>query len=64
MTYLTRNYALGEYLLALRTRAKLTQAELAARLGVHRRRVQIFEMTAQHQDWAEPQFLTWIGPIA
>jgi hypothetical protein len=29
-TYPTRNYAVGQYLLTLRSRAKLTQAELAS----------------------------------
>lgn len=41
--YPARNYALGEYLLTLRSRTKLTQAELAARVGVHRRSVQKWE---------------------
>jgi hypothetical protein len=33
--YPTRNYAVGEYLLMLRSRAKLTESELGARIGVH-----------------------------
>ncbi len=41
--YPARNYALGEYLLTLRSRTKLTQAELAARVGVHRRSIQKWE---------------------
>ena len=41
--YPARNYALGEYLLTLRSRTKLTQAELAARIGVNRRSVQKWE---------------------
>jgi len=39
----TGDHALGAYLLTLRSRVKLTQAELAARLGLHRRSVQKWE---------------------
>jgi len=46
--YPARNYALGEYLLTLRSRTKLTQAELAARIGVHRRSVQKWESGATY----------------
>lgn len=41
--YPRRDYALGEYLMTLRSRTQLTQAELAARIGVHRRSVQKWE---------------------
>lgn len=41
--YPIRNYAVGQALLTLRSRAKLTQAELAAQLGLHRRSVQKWE---------------------
>lgn len=51
--YPTRYYAVGEFLLTLRSRAKLTQAALATRLGIHRRSVQKWESgesypTAEH----------------
>lgn len=42
-TYPIRNYAVGQALLTLRSRAKFTQAELAAQLGLHRRSVQKWE---------------------
>src|SRR5262245_57184919 len=42
-TYPIRNYAVGQYLLTLRSRARLTQSELAERIGVHRRSVQKWE---------------------
>src|SRR5262245_42396191 len=42
-TYPTRNYGVGQYLFTLRSRAKLTQAELASQIGVHRRSVQNWE---------------------
>lgn len=42
-SYPTRNYALGAHFVLLRNRAKLTQVELAERLGVHRRTVQKWE---------------------
>lgn len=41
--YRVRNYAFGRQLLALRTQASLTQAELAHRIGVHRRSIQNWE---------------------
>jgi transcriptional regulator with XRE-family HTH domain len=41
--YPHRNYAVAEQLLLLRSKAKLTQAELAARAGVHRRSLQKWE---------------------
>jgi len=46
--YPARNYALGAYLLTLRNRTKLTQAELAARIGVHRRSIQKWESGANY----------------
>jgi len=39
----SENYALGQHLLTLRSRVKLTQAELAARIGLHRRSIQKWE---------------------
>ncbi|MCB0209161.1 MAG: tetratricopeptide repeat protein, partial [Anaerolineae bacterium] len=42
-TYPIRNYTIGQYLLTLRSRAQLTQAALADRVGVHRRSVQKWE---------------------
>ena len=42
-TYPIRDYAVGQYVLTLRSRAKLTQAALADRIGVHRRSVQKWE---------------------
>src|SRR5262245_66489820 len=42
-TYPTRNYGVGQYLFTLRSRAKLTQAELASQIGVNRRSVQNWE---------------------
>lgn len=41
--YPTRHYAVSEFLFTLRSRAKLTQAALAAQMGVHRRSVQKWE---------------------
>jgi predicted ATPase/transcriptional regulator with XRE-family HTH domain len=41
--YPTRDYAVGQVLLTLRSRAGLTQSALAARIGVHRRSVQKWE---------------------
>ena len=41
--YRERTYAVAERLLALRTRTRLTQADLAAQVGVHRRSVQKWE---------------------
>ncbi|MCX6047260.1 MAG: AAA family ATPase [Chloroflexi bacterium] len=42
-TYPIRTYAVGQHLLLLRSRTKLTQAEFAARIGIHRRSVQKWE---------------------
>lgn len=42
-SYPIRNYAVGQILLTLRSRAKLTQSEFAARIGIHRRSVQKWE---------------------
>ena len=39
----TRSDTAGAYLLLLRSRARLTQTELAAQLGIHRRSVQKWE---------------------
>ena len=41
--YPSRDYAVGQYLLTLRSRGQLTQATLADRIGVHRRSVQKWE---------------------
>lgn len=41
--YPSENYTLGQHLLTLRSRVKLTQAELATRIGLHRRSVQKWE---------------------
>jgi transcriptional regulator with XRE-family HTH domain len=41
--YRTRNYAVAELLLALRSRAKLTQSQFAQRLGISRRSIQKWE---------------------
>src|SRR5262245_50263254 len=41
--YREHNYEFGKQLLTLRTRASLTQIELAEQLGVHRRSVQNWE---------------------
>ena len=41
--YRERNYAFGQQLLTLRTRAALTQGELAEQIGVHRRSLQKWE---------------------
>ena len=41
--YRTYNYAFGNQVLLLRTRAALTQIALARQLGVHRRSVQNWE---------------------
>src|SRR4051794_9636144 len=51
-TYKPRKYEVGEQLLALRTRAKLTQVELAALVGVSHRSVQGWEAGAAypHED--------------
>lgn len=42
-SYPTRYYAVSEFLLTLRSRAGLTQAALAAQIGLHRRSVQKWE---------------------
>ena len=44
--YKERKYAVGQQLLTLRTRAKLTQTELAALVGVNRRSLQNWESGA------------------
>lgn len=41
--YPTRHYAVAEFLLTLRSRARLTQAALASQIGIHRRSVQKWE---------------------
>ncbi|MBX3015824.1 MAG: AAA family ATPase [Caldilineaceae bacterium] len=41
--YPVRNYAVGQLLFTLRRRAQLTQAELGAHVGVHRRSIQKWE---------------------
>ena len=44
--YKERKYAVGQQLLTLRTRAKLTQTELAGLVGVNRRSLQNWESGA------------------
>src|SRR5512138_3247302 len=43
LPYKPRNYAVGQTLLTLRSRTKLTQAELATLVGVNRRSIQHWE---------------------
>jgi WD40 repeat protein/transcriptional regulator with XRE-family HTH domain len=47
-SYKERKYEVGQRLLMLRTRAKLTQAELAALVGVTRRSIQNWETSAAY----------------
>lgn len=42
-SYPARNYAVGRLLFTLRSRARLTQAQLASRIGIHRRSIQKWE---------------------
>jgi len=47
-SYPLRDYAIGKYLQSLRRRAKLTQSEIASRIGIHHRSVQKWESGETH----------------